>query len=173
MANSFDPYREALVVENHTIWPADCEGAGFTTAAVIECDFLPHELVGDFKRFVGFHRAVAWVVVDVARAGNAPDDAEADHQRDGEADDGVVWEECAVFAKGERDEGGGDETGREEPVKEAGGQIPDEDSVHDDLLWQRQGGAADGLSLRTRSSGRVPEHAGRALTLEFLIWRRR
>ena len=25
MANAFDPYREALVVENHTIWSADCE----------------------------------------------------------------------------------------------------------------------------------------------------
>ena len=25
MPNSFDPYREALVVENHTIWPDDYE----------------------------------------------------------------------------------------------------------------------------------------------------
>lgn len=25
MANAFDPYREALVVEWHTIWPAECE----------------------------------------------------------------------------------------------------------------------------------------------------
>ena len=23
MANAFDPYREALVVEHHTVWPAD------------------------------------------------------------------------------------------------------------------------------------------------------
>jgi hypothetical protein len=25
MANVFDPYREALVVERHTVWPAECE----------------------------------------------------------------------------------------------------------------------------------------------------
>ena len=25
MANAFDPYREALVVENHTAWPAEYE----------------------------------------------------------------------------------------------------------------------------------------------------
>jgi len=25
VANAFDPYREALVVEHHTIWPAECE----------------------------------------------------------------------------------------------------------------------------------------------------
>ncbi|NQW46370.1 MAG: hypothetical protein HQ464_01230, partial [Planctomycetes bacterium] len=25
MPNAFDPYREALVIENHTVWPADCE----------------------------------------------------------------------------------------------------------------------------------------------------
>ena len=25
MPNAFDPYREALVIENHTVWPADYE----------------------------------------------------------------------------------------------------------------------------------------------------
>ncbi len=25
MANAFDPYREALVVEQHTLWPEACE----------------------------------------------------------------------------------------------------------------------------------------------------
>ena len=36
MANSFDPYREALVVENQTIWPADCEDWSTADKARVE-----------------------------------------------------------------------------------------------------------------------------------------
>lgn len=57
----------------------------------------------------------------VARARKPPDDAEADHERDGEPDDRVVGKERAVFTEGERDDGGSYETAREQPVEEAGG----------------------------------------------------
>jgi hypothetical protein len=32
MANTFDPYREALVIETQTVWPADLPGAPQTEA---------------------------------------------------------------------------------------------------------------------------------------------
>jgi hypothetical protein len=36
MANAFDPYREALVVETNTIWPAEFDGYSPRDKAVIE-----------------------------------------------------------------------------------------------------------------------------------------
>ena len=35
VADKFDPYREALVVETATVWPADCAGAT-SSAPVLE-----------------------------------------------------------------------------------------------------------------------------------------
>ena len=36
MANAFDPYREALVVETATIWPEECEELDYGQRARIE-----------------------------------------------------------------------------------------------------------------------------------------
>lgn len=36
MPNAFDPYREALVVETNTIWPAEYEGWDATQKEVVE-----------------------------------------------------------------------------------------------------------------------------------------
>jgi hypothetical protein len=71
MANSFDPYREALVVENHTIWPADCED--WSTADKARVERLLHASPQDAaeldytRQHTGFARVITVTQADLDR----------------------------------------------------------------------------------------------------------
>ena len=71
MANSFDPYREALVVENHTIWPADCEDWSDADKARVErlLHASPQEVaeLDYFRHHTGFARVITITPADLDR----------------------------------------------------------------------------------------------------------
>jgi len=71
MANSFDPYREALVVENQTIWPADYED--WSTADKARVERLLHASPQDaaeldyLRQHTGFARIITVTQADLDR----------------------------------------------------------------------------------------------------------
>ena len=71
MANAFDPYREALVVENHTIWTADCEDWSAADKARVErlLHSSPQEAADlDYLRqHTGFARVITVTPADLDR----------------------------------------------------------------------------------------------------------
>lgn len=72
MANSFDPYREALVVENQTIWPAECEDWSDADKARVErlLHASPQEAADlDYiRQHTGFARVITVTAADLDRA---------------------------------------------------------------------------------------------------------
>lgn len=75
MANAFDPYREALVVERHTVWPAECEdwSAGEKNRAEEQLHAAPAEAAElDYVRqHTGFARVITVTPADLERLGAA------------------------------------------------------------------------------------------------------
>ncbi|MCE9629605.1 MAG: hypothetical protein K8S94_02640 [Planctomycetia bacterium] len=71
MANAFDPYREALVVENHTIWPDAYEDWSAADKARVEAllHASPREAADlDYLRqHTGFARIITVTAEDVDR----------------------------------------------------------------------------------------------------------
>ena len=73
MPNAFDPYREALVVENQTIWPESCEDWSATDKNRV-AEFLhahPQDAADlDYVRqHTGFARVITVMTADLDRAG--------------------------------------------------------------------------------------------------------
>jgi hypothetical protein len=73
MANAFDPYREALVVEHLTVWPTDYEDWSATDKGRI--DELLHGSPSDaadldyVRQHTGFARVISVTPDDLARVG--------------------------------------------------------------------------------------------------------
>jgi hypothetical protein len=71
MPNAFDPYREALVVEHHTIWPDDYEDWSDGDKARVESllHASPQEAADlDYVRqHTGFARVITVTAADVDR----------------------------------------------------------------------------------------------------------
>lgn len=71
MANSFDPYREALVVEVATIWPDEFDGLSEDErdAIAVKLHAQPREAVNmDYQRMhTGFCREITVTPADVER----------------------------------------------------------------------------------------------------------
>ena len=73
MANAFDPYREALVVEQHTIWPSDYEDWSASDKARIA--ELLHASPSDaadldyVRQHTGFARVISVTPDDLSRVG--------------------------------------------------------------------------------------------------------
>lgn len=71
MANAFDAYREALVVENHTIWPGDYEDWSDADKARVErlLHASPQEAADlDYVRqHTGFARVITVTAADLDR----------------------------------------------------------------------------------------------------------
>jgi hypothetical protein len=71
MANAFDPYREALVVETNTIWPAELAGLSPRDKAQIEARLhsAPQEAADlDYTRLhTGFCRDITVTAADMER----------------------------------------------------------------------------------------------------------
>ncbi len=71
MANAFDPYREALVVETNTIWPEEFAGLSPVEKARIDMKLhaTPSEAAElDYTRMhTGFCRDITVTAADVAR----------------------------------------------------------------------------------------------------------
>jgi hypothetical protein len=73
MANAFDPYREALVVEQHTIWPSDYEDWSASDKARIA--ELLHASPSDaadldyLRQHTGFARVISVTSDDLSRVG--------------------------------------------------------------------------------------------------------
>lgn len=73
MANTFDPYRESLVVEHHTVWPADYED--WSVADKARIDELLHASPSDaaeldyVRQHTGFARVISVTPDDLARVG--------------------------------------------------------------------------------------------------------
>lgn len=71
MANAFDPYREALVVENHTIWPDEYEDWSVADKARVET--LLHGSPQDaadldyVRQHTGFARVITVTPADLER----------------------------------------------------------------------------------------------------------
>ena len=71
MANAFDPYREALVVEVHTVWPDDCEDWSVADKARVES--LLHASPTDaaeldyVRQHTGFARVITVTPADLER----------------------------------------------------------------------------------------------------------
>ena len=71
MANSFDPYREALVVENHTIWPDDYED--WSAADKLRVETLLHGSPQEaaeldyLRQHTGFARVITVTPADLER----------------------------------------------------------------------------------------------------------
>lgn len=71
MANAFDPYREALVVEANTIWPAEFSDLTLGEKAVLEAKL--HNSAKDAadldytRLHTGFARDITVTAADVAR----------------------------------------------------------------------------------------------------------
>ncbi len=71
MANAFDPYREALVVERHTIWPADYED--WSAADRARAETRLHEAPQDaaeldyLRQHTGFARVITVTPADLER----------------------------------------------------------------------------------------------------------
>lgn len=71
MANAFDPYREALVVEANTIWPAEFDNLSLVEKARIESKLhaAPKDAADlDYTRLhTGFARDITVTADDIAR----------------------------------------------------------------------------------------------------------
>jgi len=71
MANAFDPYREALVVENHTIWPDDYEDWSDADKARVETLLHagPQEAseLDYLRQHTGFARVITVTPADLDR----------------------------------------------------------------------------------------------------------
>ena len=71
MPNAFDPYREALVVENHTVWPNDYEDWSDADKSRIETllHAAPQEAAElDYQRqHTGFARVITVTPADLDR----------------------------------------------------------------------------------------------------------
>lgn len=71
MANAFDPYREALVVETNTIWPAEFAGLSPAEKATLEQKLHASAADAaelDYTRLhTGFCRDITVTVADVER----------------------------------------------------------------------------------------------------------
>ena len=71
MANAFDPYREALVVETNTIWPAEYAGWSPRDKAIFESKLhaAPQDAADlDYTRLhTGFCRDITVTAADVER----------------------------------------------------------------------------------------------------------
>jgi hypothetical protein len=73
MANAFDPYREALVVEQQTIWPSDYED--WSTADKARIAELLHASPSDaadldyVRQHTGFARVISVTPDDLSRVG--------------------------------------------------------------------------------------------------------
>jgi hypothetical protein len=71
MANAFDPYREALVVENHTIWSAECEDWSAADKARVErlLHSSPQEAaeLDYLRQHTGFARVITVTPADLDR----------------------------------------------------------------------------------------------------------
>jgi hypothetical protein len=71
MANAFDPYREALVVENHTNWPAEYEDWSAADKARIEAllHANPQEAaeLDYLRQHTGFARVITVTPADLDR----------------------------------------------------------------------------------------------------------
>jgi len=71
MANAFDPYREALVVETHTIWPDDYEDWSAADKSRVEA--LLHSNPTDatdldyVRQHTGFARVITVTPADLER----------------------------------------------------------------------------------------------------------
>ena len=71
MSNAFDPYREALVVERHTIWPEEYEDWSAADKARVEA--LLHASPGDaaeldyVRQHTGFARVITVTSADLDR----------------------------------------------------------------------------------------------------------
>ncbi|MFM1903216.1 MAG: hypothetical protein RLZZ440_1116 [Planctomycetota bacterium] len=71
MGNAFDPYREALVVERQTIWPAECEDWSAADRARVE--ELLHAAAADaaeldyVRQHTGFARVITVTTADLDR----------------------------------------------------------------------------------------------------------
>lgn len=73
MANEFDPYREALVIETETVWPDELEHLDPATRAKIEqrLHSEPQQAANlEYARLhTGFARKIVVTAADVERAG--------------------------------------------------------------------------------------------------------
>ena len=71
MANAFDPYREALVVEQHTSWPAENED--WSAADKLRVEDLLHAAPGEaaeldyVRQHTGFARVITVTPADLDR----------------------------------------------------------------------------------------------------------
>jgi len=71
MPNAFDPYREALVVEQHTVWPDACED--WSAADKRRISALLHASPGDaaeldyLRQHTGFARVITVTPADLDR----------------------------------------------------------------------------------------------------------
>ena len=71
MANAFDPYREALVVESHTLWPAEYED--WTAADKARAEALLHAAPQEaadldyVRQHTGFARVITVTPGDLDR----------------------------------------------------------------------------------------------------------
>lgn len=75
MANAFDPYREALVVEETTIWPDDYDGWEESDRERLERQLHAHPQAAadlDYVRLhTGFCRQITVTSADVQRLGKS------------------------------------------------------------------------------------------------------
>lgn len=71
MANAFDPYREALVVENQTVWPADYDDWSSADKARVErlLHASPQEagMLDYIRQHTGFARVITVTQADLDR----------------------------------------------------------------------------------------------------------
>jgi hypothetical protein len=71
MPNAFDPYREALVVENHTVWPDEYED--WSRADKSRVESLLHASPGEaaeldyVRQHTGFARVITVTPADLER----------------------------------------------------------------------------------------------------------
>jgi hypothetical protein len=71
MPNAFDPYREALVVESHTVWPAEYED--WTAADKARAEALLHASAQEaaeldyVRQHTGFARVITVTPADLDR----------------------------------------------------------------------------------------------------------
>ena len=73
MADDFDPYREALVIEAVTIWPEEFEGLGEAEKRSIEARLQaePKEVAAleYIRQHTGFRRQITVTAADLERLG--------------------------------------------------------------------------------------------------------
>jgi hypothetical protein len=71
VADKFDPYREALVVETATVWPADCAQVGQDQQSVLEAKLHADPAACAQLEYVrvhtGFCRRITVTPADLAR----------------------------------------------------------------------------------------------------------